>query len=224
MSKTTPALVNTNWDRAYKNGKYDQDGPIPFVEDIVHYITQQHLETETGFYPGCGNGRNLIPLLEKGLRIEANDISEVAVRQLKQKYKRARVITGDFLSADTTHTYDYLLSLQLFQHVNEHGPEILFKKATELLKPGGLFVLRVNSIHTQIIEEHSLVNSSEKGGFTIQYKSGQKEGQYIHFYSAEEIHALTTEFFDVLLPLREEFIPRADGTYWVQWETIIKKR
>lgn len=131
---------------------------------------------------------------------------------------------GDFLSSADIHKYNYLLSIQLFQHVNEHGPDLLFKKVVELLKPEGLFILRVNSIHTQIVQEYTQFQTSDQGGLTIQYKSGQKDGQYIHFYSAEEIHSLTTDTFDVVMPLREEFIPRDDDTYWVQWETILKKR
>lgn len=55
-------------------------------------------------------------------------------------------------------------------------------------------------------------------------KEGLREGQLIHFYSAKEIHALTTDHFDIVMPLREEFITREDGTRWAQWETILKKR
>lgn len=223
MSKISN-LVSSNWDRAYNDGKYDQEGPIPFLGDIVRLLKREGLYKGVGFYPGCGNGRNLIPLLNEGLSVEANDISEVAIEQLKNRHKGVKVTTGDFLSADSSGPYDYLLSIQLFQHVNKHGTQPLFKKAAELLKPGGLFVLRVNSIHTQIVQDYSLRDTSKEGGLTIQYKTGQKEGQYIHFYSAEEIHRLTMSVFDIVLPLREEFIPRKDGTYWVQWETILKKR
>lgn len=222
MGKTS-VLVSSNWDRAYNDGKYDQEGPIPFVKEIVSFLKKEGLYESTGFYPGCGNGRNLIPLLKEGLSIEANDISEVAIRQLKNRYKSVQATTGDFLSSDSSRSYGYLLSIQLFQHVNEHGPQPLFKKAVELLRPGGLFILRVNSIHTQIVQDYSLLDTSKEGGFTVQYKSGQKDGQCIHFYSAEEIHTLTMNAFDVVLPLREEFIPRNDGTYWVQWETILRK-
>lgn len=223
MNKSS-ALVSSNWDRAYRDGKYDSEGPVPFVKDIVEHLENEQLHGGVGFYPGCGNGRNLIPLLEAGLDIEANDISSTAVEQLKEKRDVVKVQVGDFLSSTVSRPYDYLLSIQLFQHVNEHGVERLFEKVDQLLRRGGVFALRVNSIHTQIAEKHSKLSTSAEGGFTIRYESGQKNGQHIHFYSAEEIHRLTADTFDVIMPLREEFIPRDNGTYWTQWETILKKR
>jgi len=48
MSKTTP-LVSSNWDRAYKDGKYNQEGPVPFVKDIVNYIKKESLDKSLGF-------------------------------------------------------------------------------------------------------------------------------------------------------------------------------
>lgn len=222
MSKT-PSLVSSNWNNAYNDGKYDQEGPIPLVKDVVTLLKREGLSKGNGFYPGCGNGRNLVPLLESGLRIEAEDISEVAIKQLKDRYSDVKAVVGDFVSSSRQTQYDYLLSIQLFQHVNEHGPKPLFDKVVELLKPGGLFILRVNSIHTQIIEEYNKLGTTDDGGFTVQYESGQKDGQYIHFYSAEEIHRLTSDAFDVILPLREAFMQRKDGSYWVQWETILRK-
>lgn len=223
MSKTS-ALVSSNWDRAYNDGKYDQEEPIPFVKDIMDILKKEGLVKALGFYPGCGNGRNLVPLLENGLNIEAIDISEIAISQLKSRYENVKAQVSDFISYDKFSNYDYLLSVQLFQHVNDHGPQLLFDKVVELLKPGGLFILRVNSTHTQIVQEHNQLETSTEGGFTIQYKSGQKDGQYIHFYSSEEIHEFTRDTFEVVMPLREEFIARDNGTYWAQWETILKKR
>jgi 2-polyprenyl-3-methyl-5-hydroxy-6-metoxy-1,4-benzoquinol methylase len=217
-------LAMTNWDRAYKDGKYDQEKPVKFVEDIVNVITKEKLQNKLGFYPGCGNGRNFIPLIDAGLKLEGNDISSVAVDQLKSKRPEAVVSVGDFLTHKTAKPYKYIISLQLFQHTNNGSIEELFKKTRELLSSGGIFVLRVNSIHTQIAEKHKVIKETKEGGLSIGYESGQKKGQTIHFYSAEEIHSLTRKDFSIILPLREEFIPRSDGTYWVQWETILEKR
>lgn len=217
-------LTITNWDRTYKQGKYDQEGPIQLVQDIIDNVSRCGLKDKLGFYPGCGNGRNFVPLVDSGLKIEGNDISPMAIEQLKQRQPKANVAVGDFLTHNATVPYAYLLSIQLFQHGDRKTVRRLFDKARELLQSDGLFVLRVNSIHTQIVQKYDVVERSPEGGFTVQYHAGQKTGLHVHFYSAEEIHNLTRQHYDVVIPLREEFMSRDDGTYWVQWETMLKKK
>lgn len=217
-------LTITNWDRAYRQGKYDQEGAIPLVQDIIDTVSERGLIDKLGFYPGCGNGRNFAPLFDAGLDMEGNDISPVAIDQLKQRRPNAKVTVGDFLTHEAKAPYAYLLSIQLFQHGDRKTVQQLFDKAYELLQSGGLFVLRVNSIHTQIVQKYDTVERSPEGGFTVQYHTGQKTGLHVHFYSAEELHNLTRNQYKVVLPLREEFMPRDDGTYWVQWETMLEKR
>lgn len=217
-------LTVTNWDSAYRQGKYDQEGAIPFVHDIVTTVKERGLASRLGFYPGCGNGRNFVPLVEAGLQLEGNDISPVAIEQLKERLPHANVAVGDFLTHEAPAAYAYLLSIQLFQHGDRKAVGRLFDKTYDLLLPKGLFALRVNSIHTQIVQKYDTIEDTPDGGSTIHYHSGQKTGLAIHFYSAEEIHALTEKRYNIVMPLREEFIPRDDGTYWVQWETILEKR
>lgn len=217
-------LTITNWDRAYQQGKYDHEAPIPLTQDIIVTVSERGLKDKPGFYPGCGNGRNFVPLLDAGLKLEGNDVSPVAVKQLKQRQPKANVEVGDFLTHIAEAPYAYLLSIQLFQHGDRKTVRHLFDKAYELLQPGGLFVLRVNSIHTQIVQQYDLVEHSPEGGFTVQYHTGQKTGLHVHFYSAEELHNLTKLSYNIVLPLREEFMPRDDGTYWVQWETMLEKK
>lgn len=217
------ALTQKNWDDAYAKGKYQKDSGIAFLDDIRFFLHKEGLEKGQGYYPGAGNGRNLIPLLRSGLRIDANDISPVAVQQLKENYPSAQIEVADFTKIDLVSIYDYVLSIQLFQHTKEDKINELFDQVLSQLKSGGIFALRVNSIHTQIAERHTVVSTNKKGGLNIKYESGQKKGMHIHFYSAEEIVSYTCANYEVLLPLREDFISRADGSYWVQWETILKK-
>ncbi|MGI0133960.1 MAG: class I SAM-dependent methyltransferase, partial [Candidatus Micrarchaeaceae archaeon] len=142
-------LTVTNWDRAYAQGRYDQEGAIPFVQDIISVIKDRNLVDKPGFYPGCGNGRNFVPLIDAGLPLEGDDISSVAIEQLRARRPQADVNVGDFLAHTAAESYAYLLSIQLFQHGNQKIVRQLFAKAYDLLQPKGLFVLRVNSIHTQ---------------------------------------------------------------------------
>lgn len=218
------SLATSNWDKAYLDGKYKDEPAIPLVHDIIAELNKRGFTDRLGLYPGCGNGRNFVQLIDAGLKLEGNDISPVAVQQLKSRRPDAVVSVADFLTMPEHTQYWYLLSIQLFQHCNNATKVQLFDKAAALLQPQGLFVLRVNSVNTEIIEEYDLVEGSPDSGFTIRYKSGQKTGQYIHFYSDTELHQLTKGAFKVVMPLREDFTARSDGTRWAQWETILEKR
>lgn len=214
-------ISTNNWDKSYRKGKYINDHPINFVNDIVFCVNNYFTKNAKGFYPGCGNGRNLIPLLNSGLNIDANDISEVATEQLIRSFPTANIKVENFLEYDGE-KYDYLISIQLFQHGKNYKK--YFNKTIQCLKPKGIFFLRVNSTNTQIIEKHKIIKKNKYGSQTIQYLSGSKPGEYIHFYSAEEIISLTKKDFEIIMPLREDRIERIDGTYWNQWETILKLR
>jgi hypothetical protein len=45
------------WDRDYDGGRYQDDPPLPFVEDIISAAKRLTLLGEAGLYIGSGNGR-----------------------------------------------------------------------------------------------------------------------------------------------------------------------
>lgn len=222
------SLLKTSWDTVYAQGKYDQERPLPFVNDIVTTLNAYHMTDGEGYYPGCGNGRNFIALTRAGLTLEGCDISEEAINQLTTKLPAAkeRVYVGDFLEDTSSKQYDYLVSIQMFQHGGDDKVTQYFQRAKDMLKPHGILFLRVNSIHTELYRQHKLVNRNDFGGKSVYYDEGSKAGQTIHFYSAEELSHILGNDFSILMPLREVFITRQDGSgsRWAQWETIVQKR
>jgi len=60
------------WDAEYAAGRYAGDPPVAFVRDIVDAARERGLRR--GLYVGCGNGRNLLPLLDAGLDLTGLDI------------------------------------------------------------------------------------------------------------------------------------------------------
>lgn len=51
------------WDAEYAAGRYVDDPPVGFVEDIV--AAAKDARVDHGLYFGCGNGRNYIPVAER---------------------------------------------------------------------------------------------------------------------------------------------------------------
>src|SRR6266404_576126 len=132
------SLTAGQWDIGYRNGKYDDEPPIPFVGRIIEELGENG-DQLIGLYPGCGNGRNFIPLLEAGLNLRGLDVSHEGIQQIIDKYPPAesRVRVDDFDSLTAARVFDYIVAIQVFQHGDKKQVEKHFSIAAEALKPAG---------------------------------------------------------------------------------------
>jgi SAM-dependent methyltransferase len=215
------------WDREYKNGKYDAEGPIPFVGEIISALKREGVSGK-GLYVGCGNGRNYIPLVDQGLDLVGLDTSSIGLEQLVEKYPKARpnLVRASYLNYAPGYPLDYLISIQVFQHGDYETAQKYFKKTADLLKPGSLFFLRVNSVNTDIFFDHGNKRQTEGGGLTITYNKGPKKMLDVHFFSEMEINSLTKDNFSQVSQPKEVAIERLSPKTgkWTQWEGIWRKK
>jgi SAM-dependent methyltransferase len=227
------SLESRRWDQAYKDGKYENDPPITFVDTILEELGEEG-KKKFGMYVGCGNGRNFIPLLDVGLNIRGIDVSPEAISQIKKERPSANVWVAPFsndidspnglLSANV---WDYLISIHVFQHGDKKTVDGYFAKTHTVLKPGGKLFLRVNSISTEVDKAHQTVERKSKNmGRTILYTEGEKEGMKIHFFTERELGIIVAKYNFEVIKAPEEVVesrkPPETGT-WTQWETIWSK-
>jgi SAM-dependent methyltransferase len=221
-------LAAVRWDAEYRNGRYADDPPLPFVADILDTLDEHPaLRDGVGLYIGCGNGRNYLPLVDAGLRVLGLDLSLEALRQLAARRPAALpLVCGDFLTVGVSGGLSYVVAIQVFQHGVAADVATYFANVAALLRPGGLFFLRVNAVATQIFQPHTVLERERRGGMTIRYDAGPKQDMAVHFYAREELSDLTHDAFDVVLPLREEIIHRAPPQtgFWAQWEGVWRRR
>lgn len=221
-------LEAVKWDAQYESGRYQNESPVAFVQDILAELGEEG-KKKFGLYVGCGNGRNFIPLLESGLDLRGIDISPVGIGQLIARRPEAekRVWVSSFGSLTSARVFDYVVAIQVFQHGNQDQAYKNFELAHDVLKPGGKLFLRVNSVSTQIQHNHEVIDRSSRGGFSVTYREGPKTGTNIHFFSEQELTDLALyNRFEIIKPFFERVEPRheqADGV-WAQWETIWQKR
>jgi SAM-dependent methyltransferase len=222
------ALSAERWDAEYRRGRYVAEPPLPFVDTIVQVVRRHpQLRDGRGLYVGCGNGRNYVPLVEAGLDLDGLDVSAEALRQLAARCPELgpRLRHGDFRELAPPTPLAYVIALQVFQHGSRAEGATYFSRVAELLAPGGLFFLRVNSASTQVFRRHTVIERDEHGGFSVRYDEGPKDGMVIHFFARRELEALTGACFDTLMAPREEIIPRAapELGFWAQWEAIYRR-
>lgn len=222
-------LIEERWNKEYRQGRYDGEPPVPFVREILRTLqADSNLWSGTGLYVGCGNGRNYLPLIDAGAKLQGLDISEEAIRRLviRRPGRRLPVTAGDFRRYADGAAFAYLVAIQVFQHGGDDDAERYFANVATALKPGGIFFLRVNSAATEVYHRHTVVERNELGGFTIRYEEGPKQGLLVHFYSRDELLSRTSAAFELVMDPREDIIRRAppkSGT-WAQWEAIWRRR
>lgn len=214
------------WDREYERGRYLDEPPVGFVDDILEAANSPGTGTQRGLYIGCGNGRNYIPLVAGGLDLDGLDISGEAISQLRKRLpERAdRLFHGDLSSLPSGRRYDVVIGIQVFQHGTRTEAHANLAHARQLVEPAGLFCLRVNAVGTDVWPAYEVLEEAADGGFTIRYLAGPKNGLPIHFFSRHEVHELFVGW-DELLPLRLDVTARVtpEPGRWSQWEAIWRR-
>ncbi len=213
-----------SWDREYRAGRYRNEPPVSFVEDIL--VAARQAGITRGLYIGCGNGRNYLPLVRGGLDLVGLDISPVAIERLVYRApdRRHDLICGD-LSALSTHArYDLVIGIQVFQHGDRSTAHAHLRAAQDRLAPGGLIAIRVNAIETDVWPRHTVTEQNADGGFTVRYSEGSKLGLDIHFFARTELEELFATFQPVL-PLRLQSTNRQPPSpgQWSQREGIWRR-
>jgi hypothetical protein len=59
MRAGVDAKATNAWDAEYAAGRYDDELPVAFVNDII--VAAKRIGVDHGVYIGCGNGRSYVP-------------------------------------------------------------------------------------------------------------------------------------------------------------------
>jgi len=99
---------------------------------------------------GCGIGRHSILFAKKGFDVDAFDLSESGIKELKEIIKKKKLPiklkVGDMLSLPyKDNSFDCLLAYHVVYHTDEQGIEKIIKEIKRVLKPQGEFFLDFNS-------------------------------------------------------------------------------
>lgn len=199
-----------------------------FVSTIIDALRGRGLADGRGLYAGCGNGRNYIPLAASCPGLSGIDVSESGIRRLLQKHPECsgRVSRRNFL--DCGGTFDYIVSIQAFQHGDERSAARYVRLAASMTRGGGLLFLRVNSAGTDVWHPHHVIERPGRyGGFTVKYDAGPKKDLYIHFFTRYELESvLDASGFDIVGGPVEASMSREPPQTgrWKQWELAAVRR
>ena len=212
-----------SWDAEYASGRYQHQPPEPFVSDILAAARRERLTK--GLYIGCGNGRNLLPLVDGGLDLIGVDISTEAIAGLRARHPALceNLIVGDLSTLPPSTQYDLVIGIQVFQHGTRAEAHHHLRAAAARVSANGLLCVRVNATETDVEHTHDRVEEdADDGSFTVRYHSGPKAGLDIHFFTRTELCTIVGHGFIDVLPPRLSTTARTPPSrgHWSQWEVI----
>jgi 2-polyprenyl-3-methyl-5-hydroxy-6-metoxy-1,4-benzoquinol methylase len=135
--KSSAYLCDVDNPRGYGNamGRYKTAREFAF---ILKYLQGENLAI---LDVGGGSGRFAVPLAQRGHRVTVADISEEALKLLRERNVAGiSTIPGDFLSHALDQTFDAVTAIESIQHFTSLSFAELFRRIHALLKTGGWFV------------------------------------------------------------------------------------
>jgi SAM-dependent methyltransferase len=155
--------VSRNWFGADVAKRYDESTGDEFDQRVID-ATADFLAGLAGDGPvlefGIGTGRIALPLAQRGVEVQAIDLSPEMVAKLREKPEGADipVTIGDFATSkvDGTFSLAYLVFNTINNLTTQDEQVACFQNAAAHLEPGGRFVVEVGIPNTRRLEVFDL--------------------------------------------------------------------
>jgi SAM-dependent methyltransferase len=156
-------MAPTWWDSAYRSGHVPWD-PGAFDGHLPRLLRDFQVQPGSALDIGCGEGKSLFYLAERGFRCTGIDLSPVALRTAEEEARQrgiaCRWLTGEFpedfrirpstetvggsAAGDNTlaaQTYGLIMERGCFQHLGRPGPRAtrFAESVARLLAPSGIY-------------------------------------------------------------------------------------
>ncbi|MFH2104831.1 MAG: methyltransferase domain-containing protein [Parcubacteria group bacterium] len=178
---------------------------------------------------GCGVGRHILPLAERGYNITGLDSSpsmlQTAAERTSEYSDHINLQNGNHQKLEFANgSFDTVVSSQTFQF---HGGEKSFLEAARVLKPGGLFFLRVRSTerYDKSNPRARLLSTNKQGGQEWVLDRPHDKINYHHFSLQELQHLADLSNLEIIDEPVDERKNEQDGSYSKgQWNIVFRKK
>lgn len=204
--------INKNYYNTLCSQMYDilhNEAP----EDELNFYLSYADKNQNILEPMCGNGRFMIPFIQKGYNIYGIDLSSQMLNKLKEKVPDAQVSCIDILNFMPNTLYDYIFipsgSISLFTDIDLCLA--VLKKIKSMLSANGKFVFAVDTIAARQIDNDDYtittsVKTEQDCELILKNKSYYDEkSQTQYLPSIYELHQnatiLQTEYMDFQIHL-----------------------
>jgi len=181
------------WDRFFRQRRESGDDldwgllwTAPFLTPLREAGVRTVLEL------GCGTGNDAARLAGEGYTVTATDLSAEAIGQARARYGS----TVRFAVADMTHrlpfadgSFDAVMSNVALHMFPDDVTRAVFAEVGRLVRPGGLFLFHVNSLHDRPLRARRLPARELEPDYVV-----EESGQTMHFFSEAYLRELLAQW------------------------------
>lgn len=195
----------TTWDHIYKNYQKGGEAWATLGEDIIPQfltlIENNVFTTCSALDIGCGTGKYLEYLNQKGFRVSGIDSSETAVQMTKEKLIDADIKCVNMFEYDIPHqAYDFIFSISTIHHGMKSQVQTLINKIYSALLPGGKLLITLPDYESSK-KWNTFKDHTELAPATYAPLSGPEKGLAHSFYTKEEIPLIFSDFHNLNMEL-----------------------
>lgn len=176
------------WEKEYRSGRSKWKGTTNSAPDLPKGA--RILEV------GCGNGKNLSALLNKGWEVYAIDVAPSAVKIAKERVEKEYQASAHLSVGDASNLafkdgfFDAVFLFHVLGHLSEEDRKLAVKEAFRVLKKGGKCYFR----------EFGITDYRFGKGVEVEKNTFRKgTNVWVHYFEEKEVkESFETEGFKVL--------------------------
>ena len=144
-------MERTDWNQRYIDSDTPWDSGLP-SEELKRFLDSGLVKPCRALELGCGTGTNAVFLAQSGFQVTAADLSEVALKQARDKSEKAGV-SIEFLQADVTKLphdvapFRFVFDRGTYHIVRSENMMGFQKMLARLVEPGGYYFVLAGNIN-----------------------------------------------------------------------------
>ncbi|HEX9502697.1 MAG TPA: class I SAM-dependent methyltransferase [Patescibacteria group bacterium] len=195
----------TIWDKIYKD--YEKGGEAwatlneGLIPQFTKFVEEAKFDSKKAFDIGCGTGKYLRYLKEKGFNVAGIDSSETAVKMSQKNVSETDVKCAnmfEYLIPDQQ--YDFIYSISTIHHGLKKDVKSLIDKIYGVLLPTGKILITLPDFESSK-QWNTFKDHQELAPETYASMSGPEKGLAHSFYREGEIKELCSKFKNLHLEL-----------------------
>jgi SAM-dependent methyltransferase len=216
-----PAWLRRHVGLTSSRAEFQSVGERAVADLLTAYHAVKPGETRYGRWLdyGCGTGRILLPLRKAGVEdLSGVDPDRAAIRWLRRRAgpERFQELPGSFPLAFPAASFDVVLAISIFTHMDEAGQLATLAEIARLLRPGGLLIASTHGRELLVTRGDltpAQIGRLDASGFLFAAGSGPFN-ENSTFHSAEYLDRTWGRWFDRRLSVPKGLMSYQDLSVW----------